>query len=313
MVIPIQELIFDLSKNKVNIQRDQPLSKFSSFKIGGVSPLVIEPASVDDLVNAVCLLSNYSLPYKLLGGGTNILISDTPDDFAVIRLSGTFKDYNQISDSSFYIGAAANTTPVFRNISLMGYTGLEFLSTIPGSVGGAVIQNAGCYGGEFFNVIQFVDVLKKDKVIRLAKSDIDYGYRWTQFLQEKDSIILGIEIQTEKGDLETIELSLKEKREKRKASQPENRKSAGSVFKNPKIQDESGKEIKSWELIDKVNLRGMTKGDAEISQKHCNFIINNGNAKASDVHFLIELVKERVYNKFGITLEKEIEYFGKIN
>lgn len=305
-------LVNSLKQKKIPHKTEQLLTKYCSFKIGGLSPLVIETSNIEELSGTIPILEKLGVPYKLLGGGTNVLISDNPDDFVVLRLSGNFKEFKQLSEFVFYIGAAANTTPTFRNISLMGYTGLEFLSTIPGTVGGAVIQNAGCYGGEFFDFIEFVDILQNNQVRRLYKKEIDFGYRRTQFLENKDSIILGIQIQTKRGDLKDIENSLKEKREKRKASQPENRKSAGSIFKNPKNSN-NGQLLKSWQLIDKVGLRGHQKGDAEISQKHCNFIVNNGKAKASDVYYLINLVQEKVWQNFGIKLEREVEFFGTIN
>jgi len=308
----IEKLISFCNKKEIPFKRDIKLSTLCSFKIGGISPLIIEPIDNDQLSEALHIFEKEGIAYKVLGGGTNLLISDTPDTFITLRLSGDFKELRGMEGGIFIIGASANTTPIFRKISQMGYTGVEFLSTIPGWVGGAVIQNAGCYGGEIFNYIEEVEFIKDGKVCSLRKENIQYGYRTTQFLKNKDSIITKIKIKVEEGNLEEIELSLKDKRDKRNSSQPENKKSAGSVFKNPAMKDEKGNPLKSWWLIDQVGLRGKIKGNAQISPEHCNFIVNIGQASATDVVYLINEIQEQVYSKFNIHLEREIEYFGEI-
>ena len=308
----ISELIEILKRKNISFRTDVNLSILSSFKIGGISPLVIEPGNNNDLVQAISDLYKLDAPFKVLGGGSNLLISDKPDNFITLRLSGEYKEFKQIEEGTFYIGAAANTTPTFKKISQMGYTGVEFLSTIPGWVGGAVIQNAGCYGGELFNKTEFVEFIKDGKLERKQKNQIEYGYRFTEFLRSKDSIITGIQVKVDSGNLEEIEASLKEKRDKRNSSQPENKKSAGSVFKNPNLKDENGNPVKSWKLIDNAGLRGIIRGGAQISPEHCNFIVNIGGATAADVHYLVKTIQEKVYSNSGIMLEREIEYFGSI-
>lgn len=309
----IEKLISFCHKKEIPFKRDIKLSTLCSFKIGGISPLIIEPIDNDQLSETLYFFQQEGVPYKVLGGGTNLLISDTPNSFITLRLSGDFKELRGMEGGIFIIGASANTTPIFRKISQMGYTGVEFMSTIPGWVGGAVIQNAGCYGGEIFNYIEEVEFIKDGKVSSLQKENIQYGYRTTQFLKNKDSIITKIKIKVEEGNPEEIELSLKDKRDKRNSSQPENKKSAGSVFKNPAIKDEKGNPLKSWWLIDQVGLRGKIKGNAQISPEHCNFIVNIGEASANDVVYLINQIQEKVFSKFNIHLEREIEYFGEIS
>ncbi len=308
----LKDLIKTLKKNHVCFRENVNLSTLCSFKIGGISPLVVEPENIQSLQQTLEIFFKLEIPFKVLGGGTNLLISDFPNDFVTLRLSGEFKEFEMLSEGYFRIGAAALTTPTFRKISLLGYTGTEFLSTIPGWVGGAVIQNAGCYGGEIFNFIEKVEFLKEGKIFIESKKNIEFGYRSTQFLKNKNSYITFIEMKIPKGNLEEIEFSLKEKRDKRNASQPQNKKSAGSVFKNPPFRDEDGNPLKSWFLIDQVGLRGKIYGGAQISPEHCNFIVNLGNAKAKDVYYLICLIQEKVYEKFGIELEKEIEFFGRM-
>lgn len=302
-----------LEASKIPFRSEVRLSILSSFKIGGICPILVEPESSEQVLEVLSIFKKMELPWKILGGGSNLLISDHPDNFVTLRLSGKFKEFDSLGGGAFQIGAATNTTPTFRQISQAGFTGAEFLSTIPGWTGGAVIQNAGCYGGELFDLIRNVEFLRNGEVLKRKPSEVEHGYRFTEFLNRKDSIILGIEILLKEGDLEEIEESLKEKRERRNSSQPENKKSAGSVFKNPKIFKEDGKEIKAWELIDQAGLRGVVKGGAQISSEHCNFIVNLGTATASDVNYLIELVLDKVFQQSGVLLKREIEYFGDIS
>jgi UDP-N-acetylmuramate dehydrogenase len=308
----IAEAKANLEKSEIPFRENVVLAVLSSFKIGGVSPLVIEPGNDVQVFETLELVRNLDLPFKILGGGSNLLISDHPDDFVVVRLGGEYKSYEMREPGIFLVGGATNTTPVFRQISQKGFTGAEFLSTIPGWTGGAVIQNAGCYGGELLDLTRRIDFIRNGKMESKRPEEIEYGYRFTEFLRDKDSIILRIEIQLEPGDLEEIESSLKDKRDRRNSSQPENKKSAGSIFKNPGIKDENGNPIRAWQLIDRVGLRGEIRGGAQISPEHCNFIVNLGGAKAVDVYDLISLVQERVEKQTGIILQREVEDFGKV-
>ncbi|MBW0433489.1 UDP-N-acetylmuramate dehydrogenase [Leptospira yasudae] len=308
----IRNLKQSLESSKIPFRSEVRLGILSSFKIGGICPVVIEPESSEQVIEALHIFHKAEIPWKIFGGGSNLLISDHPNNFVTLRLSGKFKEFQSKGDGRFRIGAATNTTPTFRQISQLGFTGAEFLSTIPGWTGGAVIQNAGCYGGELFDLIQSVEFLRGNEVLVRRPSEIQHGYRHTEFLKEKNSIILGIEILLKEGNLEEIEASLKDKRDRRNSSQPENKKSAGSVFKNPKIFRNDGKEIKAWELIDQAGLRGEIKGGAQISPEHCNFIVNVGTATASDVNYLVELVLDKVFKNSGVLLNREIEYFGDI-
>jgi UDP-N-acetylmuramate dehydrogenase len=308
----IQEVIKNLQIKGIPFREKISLSPLSSFKIGGISPLLVEPGTDNEIFSFLEISKSMDIPYKILGGGSNLLISDQPDEFIVLRLGGNYKNYSMISDGVFEIGGATNTTPTFRQISQKGYKGVEFLSTIPGWTGGAVIQNAGCYGGELLDFTRRIEFIRDGKMEIKSPKEIQYGYRSTEFLQQKDSIILRIEIELPQGDLEEIEHSLKEKREKRNSSQPENKKSAGSIFKNPTNLFENEIPVKAWQLIDRAGLRGLIQGGAQISPEHCNFIVNIGNATARDVHYLIQKIMETVEKNFGILLEREVEFFGTI-
>lgn len=312
MIKQLNEFKSFLKQENIPCFEDVSLSSYCSFRIGGISPLLCEVQNNDHIFIFISAAERFEIPWKILGGGTNILISDHPDDFVILQLGGVFKEYSEIQEGLFRIGAAALTTPVFRKISQSGYTGLEFLSTIPGSVGGAVIQNAGCYGGELFDFTIDVEFIREGRLYKEKRENIQYGYRNTQFLKNKDSLITSVTMTAQKGDIILIEESLKEKRDKRNSSQPPNKKSAGSVFKNPNIPDEKGNPLKAWQLIDRAGLRGISKGGARIAEEHCNFIVNTGGATAADVHYLIQLILEKVSRTSGILLEREIEFFGQI-
>ncbi|EPG73896.1 UDP-N-acetylmuramate dehydrogenase [Leptospira fainei serovar Hurstbridge str. BUT 6] len=307
----IRELKESLSQKRIPFRESVDLSVHCSFKIGGVCPIVAEPESPEQIQELLRVFDFLETPWKILGGGTNVLISDRPNDLIVLRLSGLFKEYDDLGEGLFRVGAATNTTPIFRQISQKGFTGAEFLSTIPGWTGGAVIQNAGCYGGEFFDLIQEVEFIRDGDIIKRTPKEILHGYRFTEFLEKKDSVILSALIRLERGNLEEIEASLKEKRDRRNSSQPQNKKSAGSMFKNPKTF-ENGVEIKAWQYIDRVGLRGKLAGGAQISPEHCNFIVNVGGAKASDVDTLVRTVQEKVERECGVRLNREVEYFGSV-
>jgi len=310
--LPFSEAIQECSRRNIPFKTGTRLAVLSSFKIGGESPLLVEPGNDEEVFQVLEIFRKLDMPYRVLGGGSNLLISDHPDDFAILRLGGEYKNYRMTEPGIFEIGSATNTTPTFRQISQKGFTGAEFLSTIPGWTGGAVIQNAGCYGGELLEITKRVDFIRKGKMESKSPAELEYGYRFTEFLRDKDSLILRIQIQLEPGNPEEIELSLKDKRDRRNASQPENKKSAGSIFKNPGIKDENGQPVKAWKLIDQVGLRGLVRGGAQISPEHCNFIVNLGTAKAVDVYELIQIILERVEKETGILLEREVEDFGTI-
>lgn len=305
----ISEIIECLNRSAIPYFQNVDLSRYCSFKIGGICPLIIEPQNEEMVLSTLNILDKFSTPYKLLGGGTNLLISDHPD-FIVVRLGGDFKQFKEVIEGNFWIGSAQTTTPVFRKLSNLSYRGLEFLTTIPGWIGGAVVQNAGCYGGEIFDWIESVSFIQEHRIYTKKKSEIQYSYRNTEFLQKKDCIILGITLRTERGNLEEIQSIIKANQEKRNSSQPKNKKSAGSVFKNPSSISLFPNPPKAWKLIDEVGLRGFVHGGAKIAEEHCNFIVNVKNAKATDVDYLICTIQEKVFQKTGIHLEKEIEYFG---
>lgn len=290
----------------VPFRQDVNLATFTTFRTGGPAKFLAEPETEEQARMLQSFLIKSELPYFLLGGGSNILIADEGFPGVVVRvcLPERIECLKEDPDSSsFEITASSRTGYVSKTISRMGYTGLEYLSTIPGSVGGAVVQNAGCYGYELKDSIVKVRVLRNGETLDLSNDSCEFSYRNSLFKRESGYWILSAIITLPKGSPEVIQERLETFKQNRLKSQPKNRRSAGSVFKNP-----SGS--KAWQLIERAGLRGKRIGGAVVSPKHCNFIVNDGSATSKDIYELSRLVKEQVQVKTGVNLEYEIIFLG---
>lgn len=289
---------------------NHPLDKLTSFRVGGSARWYLEPADTNNVLALLEFPRLSELRPVWIGGGSNLLISSREYPGLVLKLGPEFDFRENLGEGRFRIGAAAPSTRTGKQLSRQGFSGLEFLSTIPGSMGGAVIQNAGCYGGELLDFLDNVTTLENGRVRRRPVDEIQHGYRYTEFM-DSGALVL---------EMETISLAatdpvpgnpayhqilekLEDFRERRTNSQPKNRKSAGSVFKNP-----PGK--KAWQLIASCGLRGRQIGQAKISDEHTNFIVNLGKATSSDVYLLIREMEEAVDRKFGLRLEREVQLIG---
>jgi len=258
----------------MNIQENVSLAQYTTFKIGGPAKYFFAAKNTKDLIKAVEFAQEKKLPYFILGGGSNLLVSDK--GFARLVIAAENKQLT-INNNKIIVDAGVKLSYLIRESIEVGLTGLEWAIGIPGTVGGAVKVNAACFGGNMS------DLVKKVKKI--------------------NDIILSVELVLEKGDKKESRQLIKEYFKKRKDSQPLNYPSAGCIFKNPAGQF-AGK------LIEECGLKGKQIGQAMISQKHANFIINLGNAHAKDVRKLIQLIKKSVNKDFKINLEEEIEYLG---
>jgi UDP-N-acetylmuramate dehydrogenase len=290
------------------IRLNENLAKYSSFKIGGNADFFIEPCDKDDVLRAVQFFHDRNLPWRVLGRGSNVLINDEGVRGAVISLRENLEKVC-IEGECVYAEAGADLPALAMRTLRQGLGGLENLSGIPGSVGGAILMNAGAYGREIFELIEWVEVVRCGKIVRLKKSEIRYEYRNTDL---HDDVILATEMRLKKLSPSELEIAMqrrKEWMEKRRATQPLNLPNAGSIFKNPP-PDEHGKPRYAGALIEACGLKGVRHGNAQISEKHANFIINLGNAKATDVLALIELARLEVKKKFDIMLELEIKLIG---
>ncbi len=285
------------------IKTNEKLSRYTTFKIGGEADYIAEPENAEQIRALIDLCEKYDVPYFILGNGSNVLASDKGYRGMIIHIYG---EMNSITVDGCRITAEAGTSliKVARTARDNGLTGMEFASGIPGTVGGAVYMNAGAYGGEIKNIVAFVKVLDKNgEIYNISGKDMNFSYRHS-LAEEKDLIITETVFELEKGNISDIDEKMQQLAEKRREKQPLEYPSAGSTFKRPE-------GYFAGKLIMDSGLRGYRVGDAEVSEKHCGFVINKGNATAGDVMQLISDVRSRVYEGFGVNLETEIKMLGE--
>ena len=305
------ELEAFLKAQGINHNFGVSLIEYTTFRLGGPAEIFVEPKNAEELALLQSWLAAHTLPVFLLGGGSNLLLSDAGFSGVVIhpqfgeepRILHESSDYLRV-----YVPASARAPLAGKKISAMGFTGLEFLTTIPGHFGGSVIQNAGCYGHELKDSLVSVELAYGGDTRTLANGDCAFHYRDSLFKRDSAYWIAGAVLELPKGDANAIEARIADYKARRIASQPKNRRSAGSIFKNPAPGVSAQK---AWQLIDAAGLRGARAGGAEISAEHCNFIVNDGSATAADVHSLILLAEERVFDATGVKLEREVVLVGE--
>lgn len=300
-----------LHESQIYYKENYTLKEHTSFRVGGSCNLYIRPSTAIECGIVQKLLQAFPIPFFYLGAGSNLLISDENFPGAIIHYQGGEEiEVLKKTDTEIMLQIPASARAPFsaKRICAMGYTGLEFLTTIPGSIGGAVIQNAGCYGQEIKDVIYEIQIVKNGEVIDLPAKKAQFSYRSSLFKQDNLTCITGIKIKLLQGDQTEINQRVDRYKAQRISSQPKNRRSAGSIYKNP-APDVSDK--KAWELIDLCGLRGTRAGDAEISLEHCNFIVNRKKATAQDIYSLMQKIEKQVKAHFGIELEREVVLLGK--
>lgn len=287
-----------LENLKGEVRFDEPLSKHTSFRIGGPADALIIPKDISDLQLNISLCNKFGIPWYVIGNGTNVLVSDKGFRGVIIKISNTLNNVT-ISDTRVTVGAGAFLPSLSKRAANMGLSGLEFGTDIPGTIGGAIRMNAGCGGQDIGGVVEKVRVFReKDGLLMLLKDEIGFGYRDSRFRDGKE-IILEAEIKLSHASPEEVLNRMKILYHKRKNSQPSGFPNAGSIFKKP----EKGY---AGALIEQAGCKGMEIGDARVSEIHANFIINMGNAKFNDIIKLIDEIYRRVHEKFGIRLELEI-------
>ncbi|MCD5390682.1 UDP-N-acetylmuramate dehydrogenase [candidate division NPL-UPA2 bacterium] len=296
---------------KGRIKFNEPLSEHTSLRIGGPADYWVEPKDLEDLRAVLQFASTKRLPWKVLGEGTNILARDRGFPGLIISLRGdSFQKLEFNEDTSYecckrrvVAGAAVLLSKLMSEAAERGLGGLEFAVGIPGTVGGALVMNAGAQSASVGDVTHSVKVLNTSNGVSLLKKDaLRFGYRRSNL--GKEEVVLEVEMKLKKKDKNEIDNLIKDYLSKRREAQPLDQPSAGCIFKNPS-------DVSAGELIDKANLKGRRIGDAQISTKHANFIINRGEAKAEEVISLVETVREEVLRKMGIRLEPEIEIIGE--
>jgi UDP-N-acetylmuramate dehydrogenase len=273
-----------------------PLAPLSWFKTGGPAQALFEPENESDLAYFLSRLDP-AIPVLVLGAGSNILLRDGGVEGVVIRLGKGFQGV-EIDGLTLRAGAGVPDVKLASAAAKAGITGLSFFRGIPGSVGGALRMNAGAYGAETKNVlVSCRGVNRRGEIIELSNADMGFSYRHCSVTV--DMIFTQAVFAGSAGDPQTILAEMAEITKARSETQPVNTRTGGSTFKNPPGQ-------KAWELIDKAGCRGLAVGDAQVSELHCNFVINRGNATAADLESLGELVRTRVLETSGVTLEWEI-------
>lgn len=291
-----------------DIFQDVLLSEYTSFKIGGRADVLVNPHNIEEISAVVRLAREKSIPFYVLGNGTNMLVADEGFKGIIILIKDKAPEisYSETdSDGRVAVGTSAGCTlaRLANDTAARGLSGLEFAAGIPGSVGGAVVMNAGAYGGEIKDVLEFADLLDEDgNVVRLTPEQLELGYR-TSIIPAKNYIVLYASFLLTKGNPETIKAEIRELNERRRDKQPLELPSAGSTFKRP-----AG--YFAGKLIEDAGLRGYSVGGAQVSEKHCGFVVNKGGATAEDVFNLISDVITRVYESSGVLLEPEIKLLG---
>lgn len=286
-------------KGKLNFNYD--LKKSNWFNIGGKTKAYFKPDSLNELV---VFLKKFGNKGKILtlGAGSNVLINDKTFDGVIIKLGKNFSNISVLPNRTIIAGSATTDKKLSEFASENNIGGLEFLACIPGTVGGGLRMNSGCFEKEFKDVLLSVQAIDKNgKVLTIPSSKIKFGYRENDL--DKDLIFLSASFRGEFKEKQKIEKFMKTLKEKKNETQPTKIKTGGSTFKNPISQTNQ----KVWELIKKSVPLDTKFGDAEISKKHCNFFVNNNNATFEDMKKLIEFVKENVKSKTGINIETEIE------
>jgi UDP-N-acetylmuramate dehydrogenase len=298
-------LIDRLPPVRGRLTANAPLAPITWFRVGGPAEVLFKPADVDDLAQFVAA-KPADVPLTMVGVGSNLLVRDGGIPGVVVRLG---RGFNEIAHDgeSVRSGAAVLDLNVAMYARDAGLAGLEFLSGIPGTIGGAVRMNAGAYGREMTDVLIGAEAIDPQGVRRwLTHGELGLGYRHCDV--PEDWIFTAALMRATEGDRAAIQTRIAEIQQAREASQPIRTRTGGSTFANPTDPRADGR--KAWQLIDEAGCRGMVRGGAQVSQKHCNFLINTGAATADDIESLGEEVRRRVADRFGITLRWEIKRIG---
>ena len=278
------------------------LSKYSWFNLGGPAEIFFRPQNIDQLKEFLSEMKNTKYNINILGAGSNTLIRDSGVKGVVVKLSSNFSNINLLRQDTIEVGAAALDRKVSEFAKNNGISEMEFLSCIPGSIGGTIKMNSGCYGSDISKVLLSIKVLDNlGHEHEINNNEIKFGYRSSDL--SEDFIILSARLRGNISSKELIEKKQNELIERKKRSQPSQIKTGGSTFKN-------NEDKKAWELIKESGCEKFSVGNAKISEKHCNFFVNDGKAKALEIEMLIDKVKKEVHKKTGVNLELEIKIIG---
>lgn len=287
---------------KDSILIDEPMSRHTTFRVGGPADFFVTPKAKEEVRDVIRICKEAGMPYYIIGNGSNLLVSDAGYRGVIVQI---YKEMNEVKVEGDLVKAQAGALLSGIAAKALGseLSGFEFASGIPGTIGGACVMNAGAYGGEMKDVLESVTVLTGEgKIIELGRNELELGYR-TSVIAKKGYIVLGAVLKLERGDGEKIKTYMDELKEKRVTKQPLEYPSAGSTFKRPE-------GYFAGKLIEDAGLRGFQVGGAQVSEKHCGFVINRDHATAADIMELMRQVQIRVKENSGVDLEPEVKRLG---
>ena len=285
------------------VKKEEPMRLHTTFRVGGPADLFVSPNSVEEVRKVTALCREEGVPYYIMGNGSNLLVSDQGYRGVIIQF---YKEMNDISVEGTLLRAQAGAllSAVANRALSESLTGFEFAAGIPGTLGGACVMNAGAYGGEMKDVLKAVTVLTQEgEVLTLSNEELELGYR-TSVIARKHYIVLEAEIALSEGKKEEIQAVMDDLKERRITKQPLEYPSAGSTFKRPE-------GYFAGKLIQDAGLRGFQVGGAQVSEKHCGFVINKDHATEAEIAELIRQVSEKVEAQFGVKLEPEVKRLGE--
>lgn len=284
------------------VKTQEPMYKHTTFRIGGNADFFVTPDSVEGVKKVVEICGEKKIPCYVIGNGSNLLVSDEGFRGVILQIGNQLSGCEKSQDV-WKVQAGAMLTKIANEMAREGYTGMEFAVGIPGTVGGAVTMNAGAYGGEIKDVITKAVVLKRNgEILTLNKEQLQLGYR-TSVIAKEEYVVLEVEFRLEKGNVQEIKELCDRNTKARLEKQPLEFPSAGSTFKRPE-------GYFAGKLIMDAGLRGYSVGDAQVSEKHCGFLINKGKATAKDMVSLIQYIQKKVKETYGVTLETEVKMIG---
>ncbi len=286
-----------------DILTEEPMSRHTTFRIGGEAACFIRISSEEQLRKLIPYFENVGVEYFVLGKGSNLLVGDKGYPGVILQISDACQQI-EAEGNRLQVQAGAALSKVAFFAMERGLEGLEFAAGIPGTVGGGVVMNAGAYGGEMKQVVESVRVLSSEgEILTLDNDTMEFGYR-TSIIRNRNFTVLSVTFRLREGNREEIRARIEDFQKRRMEKQPLNYPSAGSTFKRPE-------GYFAGKLIMDAGLRGFQIGDARVSDKHCGFVVNVGKATARDVTDVIEEVQEKVRERFGVSLEREVIYLGK--
>lgn len=281
---------------------EEPLCNHTTFRVGGKADAFLSVRNEEQLRKAVLLCKEYDVPFLILGNGSNLLVSDDGYRGMVILVGKDMSDIT-VDGNTIIAMAGATLGSVSQTAAKNSLSGMEFASGIPGTIGGAIVMNAGAYDGEMKMIVEEVRVLTQDgEILTLSNEELEFGYRTSRVKKEK-LIVLSVKLLLQPQKQELIYEKMNDFAARRREKQPLEFPSAGSTFKRPE-------GMFAGKLIMDAGLRGYSVGGAQVSEKHCGFVINKGNATAKEIHKLIYDVREKVKESFGVTLEPEVIFIG---